>query len=542
MFSDRLTVSLALVFPGHQHDVPGSAVKLLQLDLHGYGFEGALEFVVIDDADQGGQEEDTLLADFVKDDPIEVRLSIRTQFPDPETQRSIEPVGLTALVTARSVEEISDRTQDRTITWRRYRIEIADPARVLWSQHFPCALFTKKSMKDAILAQATSRIPLTFDGEELEKQVPLIFLHLQPDDEASFYDFLAHYLDRHAGVLTYDYAGRSYKIAAARDAAGTPEELFGDDVASLRVVFPELPRHARNVVNTFAPSAATKAVTTDLALDPIRQDYLVRLPIAQRLDDRTALEKRRLVVPKSELAVSFRRWPTVTFVPGALLKFYHADLWPSDALQIAASWRVFHHRIEARARDPQPEVDRGLPSTSFEIEVSARLEQAEETRARLPPYVVPTYPGYVEGTVVSEKGADDELTYQFYTDQDTSLDEYEVKVPAFADQIVTAPYDPHQGSGKMYLPLHKGARVLLELEPFHATVCRLLDWRPGVRLSQDAQGEQIFWGKKATAGTLVSHAYDDDKPVYKIARAHEKDKATIEIKEGVLTIQIKEDA
>jgi hypothetical protein len=76
----------------------------------------------------------------------------------------------------------------------------------------------------------------------------------------------------------------------------------------------------------------------------------------------------------------------------------------------------------------------------------------------------------------------------------------------------------------------------------HASVHRLLDWREGVRLAQGAQGEQIFWGKKATAGTLVSHAYEDDKPVYKIARTHDKDRATIEIKEGVLTIQVKEGA
>jgi hypothetical protein len=540
-FSDRLTLGLTLTIGDKQHEIPGSAVKALALDLHSYGFSGAVEFVVIDDADQGGQEDDELIADFVTADLIVVDLSVKTQFPDPETEQAIEPVRVTGLCTARSVEEIPDRAPDRTLIWRRYRVEIADPARVLWSQHFPVELYTQKSLKDVIIAQQNTRIRVTHEWEALAAPAPQVFLHLRPEDEASFYDFLAWYVDRHAGVWIHDYADRSYRLSAARDASATPEELVGDDVASLRVVYPEVARYQRSVVNTFAGAAAIKPIANERSLDPIRQDYLVRFPIAQHLDDRVALEKSRLVVRSRELEIVFARWPRVTFGPGSLIKFLSENLFAPAALQLTGAFRVFHHRLEARARDPHPEVDRDLSSTSYEIELSARLEQQDETYPRLPSYVQPTYPGHVEGKVVSEQGADADLTYQFYTDEDTSLDHYKISIPVWSDQVITAPYHPGHGSGKVYVPLYKGARVLLEMHLFHAAVARVLDWREGVRLAQDAQGEQIFWGKRATAGTMVNHRYDDDKPVFRIARAHDKDKATIEIKEGVLTLQVKED-
>lgn len=542
-FSDRLEITLTITAGETAHTIPGGHVKLVDLDLTSYGFTGAVEFVVIDDADQGGDSDDELITDFIKQDLIEVSLSVKTQFPDPETDKSIDPVAVTALVTAKSVEEIADRTPDRSILFRRYRVEIADPARALWTQHFPCELYTQKAMKDVLDAHKGAKIT-TNDSTwaTFTTQVPMIFLHLQPDDDASFYDFLAWYVDTQAGVLTYDYAKKGYTLAAAKDASGTAEELFGDDVASLRVVFPPVPRHKPNVLNSYTESAATKPIVNAQAVDPIRQDYLLRTPIAQRVDDRVTLETSRLVLRTSELEIAFRRWPTVTFGPGALISFAKGNLWPSDALPLSFTWRVFDHRIVARARDPRPEADLDLSAASFDIEVTARLEQKDDKTSRLPAYVRPTYPGYVEGKVVSEQGEDADLTYQFYTDEDTSLDQYKVKVPLWADQIVTAPYDPHQGSGKMYVPIYKNARVVLALRPFDATIVRLVDWREGVRMAMDAQGEQIFFGKKATAATMVNHAYDDDKPVFKIARTHDKDKATIEIKEGVLTIQVKEDA
>ena len=547
-FSDRLDVTLTLTVGETTHTIPGGNVKAFELDLASFGFTAAVEFVVIDDADQGGEEGDQLITSFAGQDLIEVSLSVKPELPDPESETPITPVAVTGLVTRKSVEEVFDRTPDRVVVYRRYRVELADPARVLWSQHFPCDLYAPTEEGHGVTMQATldahkgDKITLAYDWAALTAEVPMIFLHLRPEDRSSFYDFVAWYVDTRAGFLAYDYATKGYKLSGAKDATATAKELFGDDVASLRAVFPEVARHKPNVLNSYTESAATKPIENAQAVDGVRQDHLIRTPIAQHVDDRVTRETSRLVLRQSELEIAFARWPTIAFGPGSAIEFANTNLWPADALQVGPTWRVFHHRIAATIRDPRLEVDRDLGAGTFDIDVAARLEQQAETFSRLPRYVDPTYPGHVEGKVVSEQGADTELTYQFYTDQSTSLDQYEVKVPLFADQVVTAPYYPHQGSGKMYVPLHKNARVLIAFGFEHATIVHLLDWREGVRMAMDAQGEQLFFGKSATAGTMVNHAYDDDKPVFKVARAHDKDKATIEIKEGVLTIQVKEDA
>lgn len=541
-FHDRFAVTLTITIGETTHAIPGANVKAFDLELTSYGFTGSVEFIVADDRAKGGKERDALFAGFVTQDLVEVSLSVAATFPDPETEPSIAPVSVTGLVTTKSVEENQDPThKDRAILWRRYQVEFADPARVLWAQHFPCELYTQKSMQDVIDAHRGAKIAVTYDWPALAAEAPMLFLNLGPDDDASFYDFIAWYTDRHAGVFTYDYRAKGYKLSAAKDASGTPASLFGDDVAHLRAVFPEVARYQRNVQNSYTESATTKPVASAQAVDPIRQDYLLRTPIAQRVDDRVTLETSRFVLRSSELELHFNRWPTISFGPGSLITFAQGNLWAADALPLAQTWRVIAHRVKARARRQTPDADRNLDATAYEVEVFARLEQQGDTYPRLPTYVEPTYPGHVEGKVVSEQGDDADLTYQFYTDEDTSLDRYKVKVPLWGDQVITAPYDPRHGSGKMYVPVYKTARVLLDLWLDEASIARLLDWRPGVRMAMDAQGEQLFFGKQATAGTMVNHAYEDAKPVFKIARAHDKDKATIQIKEGVLTIEVKED-
>jgi hypothetical protein len=143
---------------------------------------------------------------------------------------------------------------------------------------------------------------------------------------------------------------------------------------------------------------------------------------------------------------------------------------------------------------------------------------------------------------VSEQGADTDVTYQIYTDADTSLETYKVTVPLWEDQVITAPFAPHLGSGNVYVPAYKNARVLLAIDLETAQIVELLDWRAGARLGMDVQGEQIFFGKSATSHTSVNHVYDGDAPVLNVARIHDKDTASIQIKEGILLITVKEDS
>ncbi len=540
-FGDYLEIDLTLTVGGAAHAIAGGNVRLVELTLSSYGFSGAVEFVVADDSAYGGEEADELLAEFQKADLMEVALSVKSVFPAAEAAASVAPVSVAGLVTRKSVDEGADPTaEDRAILWRRYRIELADPARVLWGQHYPSALYTQKSLTDVFNDHLGSKITLTYDGDAWATALPLVFLHLVPEEEASFYDFVHWYTDRSATVFAYDYTAAGYTLRAAKDAAGTAVQLFGDDVASLRVAFPETPRHKANVLNSYATAQTSTAIDNTNAVDPIRRDFLMRSAIAADATSRVTLETSRLVTRLSELRLEFRRWPSITFQPGALIEFTAANLWPSNGLQVGTTWRVRRHEIRARAQQQGPDANRDEPKAMFDVEVRAELEQQAEAWVERPPFVIPTWPGYVEGTVVSEAGAADELTYQYYTDEGTSLNEYKITVPVFASQVVTVPFDAHQGTGKMYLPLHKSSRVLLALDLFHARVARLLDWRDSALMAQDAQGERIFFGKKSAAGTTVDHKYDDTKPVFAIARTNDKDTGTITISEGTLVIQVKE--
>ncbi len=543
MFGDYLQITLKLTIDGKEHSIPGANVKRVELDLLSYGFSGAVEFVVADDSARGGKETDKLLADFRKPNLCEVAVTMEAFFPNPEKAKSVDPISAKGIAIRRSLEEprYMDH-QDRAILWRRYRVEFADAAQVLWGQHHPCALYTTKSIKDVIEEHKGSKITTKYDGASWTTALPLAFLNLAPEYKSSFYDFIMWFTDRNARVFAYDYAKPGYSFREAKDASGTATQLFGDDVARLEVVFPEIPRHKANVLNSYAEAATTTAIESTNAQDSMRHDFLMRSPIAKNADDRVTRETSRLITRLFELDVTFTRWPSITMHPGRLIAFNGKNLWPSNGLQVGITWRVKTVHVRANARDQGPDADHNFTKTTYDIEVRSEFEQKDEAWVQRPAYARPRWPGLVEGKVVSEQGADDELTYQYYTDKDTSLNDYQVKVPLFADQIVKAPYYPHQGSGKMYMPIYKNARVLLELGFLHATIVHLLDWRDAAMMAMDAQGERIFFGKKITTATLMDHSYDDEKPVFLINRTNDKDNQTITISEGSLVIQVKENS
>ena len=83
-------------------------------------------------------------------------------------------------------------------------------------------------------------------------------------------------------------------------------------------------------------------------------------------------------------------------------------------------------------------------------------------------------------------------------------------------------------------------RLLLAFWLEEARVERLLDWREGVPLAKDAQGEQILFGKTATSQTSVNHVYEDAKPVFNVVRKNASDRASIRLEEGGMIIKVQE--
>ncbi|MBK7539315.1 MAG: hypothetical protein IPI49_28920 [Myxococcales bacterium] len=539
-FTDRLAAALTLTIGGQAHVIPGGSVKDLQLDLRSYGFTGSLSFVVQDDAAHGGSFTDALLAEFLKPDLIELSLELSAVLVSPEAGE-LTPISLAGLVTDKAVSEVLFRQlSDLPVLIRRYRVSFADPAQVLWAQHFPCQLYTNKSMVDVINDHLGDKLTVTYDFSALSESQRMVFLHLPRAAGVSFWDFVSWYLDERAGVLSYDYAAASYLIAATKSEAGTPIKLFGDDLERAELCLPAVPRYAPVVLNSNADAARSEPVTQAQAATGIRSDVLLRTPIAQDVDDQVALQRKLTVVPSTQAHLWFARMPGNTLVPGALVELPAANRWSSESALVGVTWRVRGLQLRASAPSTAHDRDLQLPSTGYRVEVRAQLEAKAEAQVERPAFRRPVYPGLVEGKVVSEQGQDGEKTYQVNRDADTSLDEYHVKVPLWDNQVVSAPHEPILGSGNLYLPSYRDERVLLALEVHSAEIARLLEWRAGAPLSMDVQGQHLLFGKSDDSQTSVNHVYDGDKPVFNVARKNQSDTALIQLKEGTLFLQVKE--
>ncbi|WP_437275847.1 hypothetical protein WME90_31970 [Sorangium sp. So ce375] len=540
---ERLQISLTLTLAGTAHEIPGGDVRGLGLEMHAWGVEGWVEFVVQADDGRQGKYADAIFEDFQKPDLAEISLSLQAGHLETDTEASDAVVETGGVVLERALrEEVHqpDRESADALS-RYYRVSFADPARALWRQHFPCELTTNKSFKDVIEAHKGAKATLTYDFDPITTAEPLLFFHLDPASGSSFYDLVLWYVRHRVGVFTFDHAARTYAIKGAKDTSGTAAELPADDVARVSSVFPAIPRHKPRVRCSYTESPRTEVCDNANAADGVFRDVLIRTPIAADVDGRVALEKSRPLLPGREVEVVFRRFPTVAMAPGSLVSITATGGGHSAALLLASDpWRVYRLSIEARAVDEGPEQSYGEPTTGFEVSMSARLEAKAEPAQRLPPIVDPRFPGYLEGKVVSTVGEDALITYQFATDSSTSVERYTIKIPLFDDQEITAPYEPTSGAGTLYLPLYKGERVLCALDFNRARVQTLLDWRADARVPLDGQGQHLFLGKSATNSTSVRHDYQDDKPVLRVLRTNDKDTVLLQLEEGKLTLKVEE--
>jgi hypothetical protein len=537
---ERLKISLRLQCGTAVHEVPGGNLRRISLSMNSYGVEGALEFVVQDDSEKGGMYRDELLADFVKPDLIKVEISIQAAHDDTGIPTKRGEIATGGVVVDREIEErVYSRVLDApAVLARRYRLTFRDPASVLWRQHFPCDLLTEKSFSDAIKAHQGT-LSISFDWDVITKTVPLVFFHLAPERGASFYDLVVWYLARFQGVLTFDHRLRTYAIKGEKDAKGAPIEFESGDLARLSSWFPEVPRHVPQVKNSYTESATTTTLTNANAARGVFHDVLSRTSIAKNVSDRSALERSRPLLPTREINLSYGRFPSDAPIPNTLFKLPTLG---SGPLSTPTDYRALELELRATALEDTVEETYGEPASSFEVSVEARFEAKDELRVRLPGFTAPTFPGFIEGKVVSEVGAKDELTYQIYPDEPTSLDNYQVQVPLFANQIVTAPYEPYSGAGTLYLPLYKGERVLVAFEFDRARVRELLDWRGEARVPLAGQGQHLFLGKTAKNNTSVLHDYQAEKPVFRILRTNQSDTSFFKLEEGKLTLRVEEKA
>ncbi|MFS8066047.1 MAG: hypothetical protein ACMG6S_06720 [Byssovorax sp.] len=260
---ERLVLGLSVTVGGVAHTIQGGSVRAFSLAMTSHGVEGAVSFVVQDDVAHGGQHKDDLLADFVKPDLGLVSLSIAACHLDTATVASLPPIAAGGVIVEKSVSEpeYTRQLDAPSVLFRSYTVRFADPASVLWRQHFPCDLFVEKTMQDVLDAHKGSNVTLTYDWDRLTAARPLVFFNLDPDRGASFYDFVIWFIRRYEGVFTLDHAKGAYSITGVKDASGEAATLARDDVATLTNHLPPAPRYTPRVVNSSTESAAQRVVT-----------------------------------------------------------------------------------------------------------------------------------------------------------------------------------------------------------------------------------------------------------------------------------------
>lgn len=530
-FQEKLRLELTLTAGERSFSIPGGQVQHLALRLSPHGFTATVTFwTSLEKADA------PLFTAFGKPDLIRVRLSLAGVYDPPPA-----PLVVQGIVRTRGVSGVTHGLKGgEAVAFRRYTVELADAAQVLWRQHRPIELHTDKKLSELLDLHKAGGMTLTYDWDALEEKQALVCLGIGEDDPAaSFYDFVLWYVDTRGGVLTYDSQKDTYAFTQKKPATGQATALSRRHVERVDVVLPPVIRHSTRVLNGFAPAATTVALEQDQAVAGVQHDFLLRTPIASEAEQRQALEKDRLRVRRRQLRLTFRDVPPLLLHPGAFLRL-DGGLWNPDLTGAGEDHRVRAlsleaTRITAGPHDGQQEVMEG-----FDVELSALLEQKSDPTPSLPRYRPPRYPIYVEGKMHSPGGEATDRIYLQVDDPKTSVTNYRVTVPLW-NKTVSVPAEPGLFPGHFYFPPYKNERALVALHFERAELHRFLDWAEGSRTPQDGQGDQMLLGKNGANQTAITHDYQDGNPVWRMGRVNANDTQTIRISEGNLLIQTREE-
>ncbi|MEE2902071.1 MAG: hypothetical protein VYC39_07055 [Myxococcota bacterium] len=508
-------------------------IKNIDLKIDTSGFTAKLDWWVIC---QRSSAEDKIFPNFIKPDLIKAKLSIDRTFDKVGTKT--EPMILTGLVTEKALEERSfGDVYGEPVLHRRYTIEFSDIAQVLWKQHFPTALWVDKSWKQIFMDNVHKDMKFTYTWTKLNTKHPVLSLGLG-EGKASFYDFMIWLLRSEYGSLFYDLNQNKYELGSKKKTIGKEQEVSAEDVELVETVFLPTPRHKTTILNSYSEKPKTKDVTNKYAEKVIVQNRLFASQVASHLTARETLEKNLIKPSEPHLLLKMGRYPSFTIRPGMLMSF--KEQWSSKHIFSSKKYRVLSNSIVCHALEQGGTKNDGDESNKYEISFESRLEEKGDPVFHYPDFVTPSWPFFVEGKVLSEEGSKKEDTYQFYSDKGTSIDYYKVKVPLWKNDKVIAPYDANIEMGNHYFPLYKDERVVLALYFQHARIDRCIDWRAGVRLPKETQGNHILLGKTDKSKTSIRHVYEDKKPTLNITRLSEKDTQVIEVKEGRIMLETQE--
>lgn len=531
-FQEELQLELTLTLGGQSFTIPGGQVKHLSVRLTSHGFTASVTFWTALE-----KQDAPLFTAFQKPDQAQVRLTVAAV--DPENASPPAPLVLQGIARSRRlIAEIHGTQKGSERVFRRYSLEFADAAQVLWRQHRPIELLTDISMAEVLDAHKAS-LQLSLDWARLRRKQPMLCLALGADAPGvSFYDFVLWYVDAHHGVFTYDNQQDLYLITDSKPSSGEAAPLSRERVRDVRVLLPAPIRHGTRVLNAVANGPTTTPLEQPQAVAGVSHDVLLRTPLATEAEERQKLEKTRLQARQRQLGVSFQKFPSVDIFPGALLRL-EGPLWPAGFTGRDEEQRVLELELEAHAEQDGQHDGQSDPSARYSTLLSLRLEPASEPVVTPPPYRAPRYPIHVEGLVHSPGGEPEDRRYLIVDDEKNSLSAFQVMVPLW-NQVISMPAEPIHFPGHFFFPPYKNTRVLVALHFEHTEFIRFIDWKEGVRTPQDGQGDQVLMGWNKSSQTALTHDFQDDQPVWRMHRTSGGDTQLVRMREGNLFIEVKE--
>ena len=523
---DNLKCTLDLEGSGKKLHVPCGNITRMQTNIHSYGFEGRIEFMV------DGEEK----VDFLYEFPIiELTLTlISDQAPKQE-----KPIELKAIVTQKALLREFPRPEgpDLQVLTRLFSIEFKDPALAIWSQHYPVAIFTEKSMENVINSYISKTISINIESTRVKESKPLIALGLGDHrNQVNFYSFLMWYLHDMESIWEYDYIEKKYVIRDEKKSSGKPIPL-PYDTGQVTVCWPEPPRQDIRIFNSYADDPAVRKIDGKEVYEEITRDILYTTPILADVDARAAKERPKSHAFEHGLDIFFDNFPTVSPFPGGIFTF-EDDHWSKDFFFKKKTYRLQSLILNVEASDFQFSKVIEKDAQVFHGTLHGSFELKEEETIRRPHFNVPLYPFPLEGKVFSEVGEEKELTFDIGKDEQTSQLYYTVQLPCAEDQKVTTPFEPTYTNGQIYNPLLKGQRVVVHFHLFTAKIVEVLDWLGCAQLPVKTQGNRTVFAPRNEdkAYTLMEHVDEEGHLVFLIERKSDKQIQLIRIKEDGLHV------
>jgi hypothetical protein len=379
-FTEDLAITLSLTIDGKTYTINAGNVKSLKLDLYSYGYQGEVSFVV--DCEKAT---DTILTPITSNDLIEVSLKVTTYVNN--SQSTLIPLSLKGLVTNRYfTEQLLNLPADKEVMLlRHYHLVFADPAQVLWKQHYPCDLLVDSTLKALITAHTPTQITMVYNWDAvLAVQYPVLSLSLGTAlNKASFYDYLIWLVDSKNGVFSYNFATNKYTLSAAKTKSGTALSLNHEEVSGHIVNYPEAHRYQPKVLNAYSENPQTTAITNAAVTTKIRRDFIARYPIAADMTARVTLETARFKQHSHEVNVEYEHFQLQVTPPGALVNFKGSKLWNKLLYIQAKSYRVKQWHFSAQVADHELTMDLNMAYSHYVMEHSLILETVAETCVQL---------------------------------------------------------------------------------------------------------------------------------------------------------------